>query len=155
MKKCIMGMLAATALSAGSAIRHEAVAQQAAARWIVIDSTTDYVLSVDRSSVRAVAGAQREVWFRRLFSKTQSETNADGAKVQFVREAWLYRLDCAGRRISHRQRILYASTGSPVRTVDFNDPMFAGDHVADMKLVAPETGAERILTGGCALKLLE
>jgi hypothetical protein len=122
-------------------------------RWVDIEKTAEYVLSIDQSSVRGVPGGMREVWFRRVYAKPRADSTADGKVKEFIREAWLYRFDCSGRTLSHRERILYARTGAAIRTMDFTDPMFAEGHLADMKRVAPETGGELLFASGCALTI--
>ena len=128
-----------------------ALAAQTDSRWIVVDSSAESVLMVDRASVRIVAADTREVWFRNVLHRPRSDKSHAGKRYQFIAEAWLYRMDCAHRRLGHQQRIRYAPSGEAVQTVDFTDPAFAGEHFADMKPVAPETGAELLLRAGCAI----
>jgi hypothetical protein len=127
------------------------VAAQTNSRWTLVDSSTESTLLVDRASVRILGNHTREVWFRNVLRRPQSDTSYDGKRYQFIAEAWLYRMDCGDRRLGHQARIRYALSGKAVQTVDFTDPAFAAAHVADMRAVAPETGAELLLRAGCAL----
>jgi Surface-adhesin protein E len=147
MQWLVVGLLAGNALWAPTA------AQAAATRWLPVDSTPGYVLSIDQESARLLPRGVRDVWFVRMYRSIQTDTTVEGKPYHYIREAWLYHVDCQKREIGHQERILYAPSGRVVHKMNFADPALAQAHMADLRPVAPETEGELLLTAACRLKL--